>query len=256
MALPLAAIGAGMGAAGSATGMIGQLKDLFGGGGPAYEQSMPGGKRVHDVLERGFGYGNLPYTTGKALEQAWRFGQLPLPMQQSLQAILPLTQMMYSGTMDQAAMGANQAREDVARRYSERGVTGPQMTTDLQRIDDMMRQLDLQGRRAATTDYQNALSGMWNELTSRGWSEPLAWFGLGGGGGGGGGGVAPGLMGVGSALQQFGRNMTDLTHLMSPTGNVGSGGLSFNLPSTQLPSVGQDFKWSNGQYNIPGINMP
>lgn len=224
-------IGAITGGIGS---MIGGIGSMFGGGGKGYAQ-LPAGDRLHDIIERG-AYGDLPYFTGKDLKTAWMTGQLPLPLQRSLQALAPLMQMKYSGATDQMALGANAAREDVARRYGLSGVTGPQLTAALNDIDLKMRYGDLGAMREAASGYAGALAGAYSDVYNRSFSEPAAYMGLGMSGGGGGG-------------YDPSRYFTGASNIMS---SIGRGLADYGATRSMLPSVpdysgmlqGQGYAWS------------
>ena len=213
-----------IGAAGSLAGGAGSIMGATGG-----PQVPP---KVNNILEDTKGYGSLPFYVGKDIQKGWLSGQLPLTMQRSLQALMPGIQAMYSGTMDDASMGANTAREEIARRRSINGITGPQMTMDLQRIDDMMRQIDLQGQRAAAIDYGSAVSRMYDNLTNEAIQGPKDYYGMNAGVSGGGSNfdrVAGGLQVGGNMLTQLSKNAMDI----------------FNRPTG---AAAHDTSWENGTY--------
>lgn len=252
MAIPISAIIGGVGAAGGIASGVGNILGSFGiGQGPAYAES-PAGNRLHDILEKGYGYGNLPYVSGKSLETAFKTGQLPLPLQRQLQSIYPMTQAMYTGTMDQAALGANAAREDVARRYAYSGVTGPQLTKSLQDIDDMMRSVDLAAMRESKGMYANALANAYGTIYGQAFSEPRAWFGLGSGGSypSTSTGIGPGLSATGDYISNI---MKSIAGYLPSTAGAGSS-TPYTLPGQlPMPMVSGN---TTGNYNIPGVLPP
>jgi len=259
------AIGAILGGVGGLMSGIGSIGSMFGLGG---QGETPGQGRLTNIQDASKYGSKLPYATAQGVWDAWRYGQLPVPLQRSLQALQPLTQMQYAGTTDQLAMGATAAREDVARRYGERGVTGPQMTADLQRIDDTMRLGDMAARRQASQGYANAVSAAYSDIYGRAFSEPRSWFGLGVGGGDVGGGVNPwqAAAAAGQGLTQVGRNVMDFQGSGVPgvpdyAGDIGNqfGGWSPTPGSGgygNFPQPGPPRLMGGGPYDIPGINPP
>lgn len=259
MPLPLAAIGAGIGAAGGLMNIGQGIAGLFGGGGGNPWDDAPGGNPFKKAVTN---WGYLGNRAGRAIKDAWVTGQLPLPMQRSLQAMYPAIKAQYWQDVDDTSMST--LREDIARGYEERGVTGPQMTQALQQERDRMQIADMYAQRNAGMNYANAVAGMWNEIFNQGVTGPLSYFGLSTGQGG---GSPSTLGGLGDALTGLGTNVSDLADInwnavfggsqladvpdyAGAIGNEFGGGLTF--PYTwNKPSVG-----GGGPYNIPGVNPP
>lgn len=263
MPLPIAAV-AGL-AAGGAGGLLQGISSFFGGGGPDLSQDKTGGGWAYRLLEKS-PYGRVPWGAGGDLYNAWRYGQLPRPLQRAMQSIYPMTQMMYSGITDEAALGASSAREDVARRMQERGVTGPQMTKYLQDIDYGLRLADLNAARQGQGLYANALANAWQDVYQRGFDEPARLMSIAAGVPSAGSNTPNLLSGAGNMLGAIGTGLVDYAG-WGGGGTTGGGwsgttdlttlGGYGTIPKPGIPSLGSTGEYSPSPFTLTkGITLP